>query len=122
MANVKEYQLTVHESQMGSYVIEVNPRVGTWSPFVMGIPAAEKMMLDSSIMYGPPGTVPLGGVIAGSRAELARGGKWWLMAAMKEATPSRSYYLFCRRLPSEIIFGVNGGKPQYKYRFNKKDC
>ena len=121
MVTIKEYQLTIHETS-GTFVIEVNPRVGTWSPFVMAIPAVEKTMLDSSIMYGQSGTVPLGGVIAGSRAELAKDGKWWLMAAAKEATPTRSYYLFCRRLPSEIIFGVNGGKPQYKYRFNKKDC
>ena len=36
-----------------------------------------------------------------------------------EATPTQSYYLLCKALPSSIKFGVNGGPPQFVVNLNK---
>jgi len=41
-------------------------------------------------------------------------GRWWVVAAGNEATPSRSYFVWCKVLPSRIAFGVNGRKPQFE--------
>ena len=30
-----------------------------------------------------------------------------------ECTPTQSYYVLCRALPSQLVFGVNNGKPQF---------
>ena len=120
MASIREYELTVHEPSKGTAVIEINPNVGTWSPFIVAIPADEMKLINPSIMYGPAKTVPAPGVIEGSRSNLSRDSKWWLLSAADKATPTQSYYIFCKKLPSTIIFGVNGGKPQYKHIFAKQ--
>ena len=118
-AQIEPYDLTAHESLKGAVVIEVRPRAGTWSPFVAAIPASEKKLLDPSIMHGPAKTIPVAGVLASNRSDLSQDSKWWLMSAANKATPTQSYYLFCKRLPSVIVFGVNGAKPQYKHVFVK---
>lgn len=44
-------------------------------------------------------------------------GKLWLLSAANEATPTQSYYILCKKLPSLLIFGVDGGQPQYQIKF-----
>jgi hypothetical protein len=36
-----------------------------------------------------------------------------VMYARNEATPTHSYYIHCRELPSRLAFGVNGRQPQF---------
>ena len=43
-------------------------------------------------------------------------GRWWIMFAGNEATPTLSYYVFVEQLPSELAFGVHNGQPQYAVR------
>ena len=118
-AKIEPYDLTVHEPLRGAMVIEIRPRTNTWSSFMTAIPAAERKQLEPSIMHGVAKTIPLAGVLDTVRSELSRDSKWWLMSAPNKATPTQSYYLFCKRLPSMIVFGVNGAKPQYKHVFVK---
>jgi len=116
-APVRDYDLKVHESLKGAVVIEINPSAGTWSPFLVAIPAVEMKLINPSIMHGPIKTVPAPGVLEGARSDLSKDSKWWMLSAANKATPGQSYYIFCKKLPSAIIFGVNGGKPQYKHVF-----
>jgi len=44
-------------------------------------------------------------------------GKIWVMTAGNEATPTQSYYVFCKKLPSFLIFGVDGSPTQYQVSF-----
>jgi hypothetical protein len=116
-AQIASYDLTVHRPLTGAVVIEVRPRTSTWAPFVTAIPAAEKKLIEPSIMHGLAQTIPLAGVLDTVRSELSRDSKWWLMSADNKATPTQSYYLFCKQLPSMMIFGVNEAGPQYKHVF-----
>ena len=43
-------------------------------------------------------------------------GEWWIMYAGDEATPTQSYFVLCRELPSVLVFGVKDGSPQYKLK------
>jgi len=115
-AQVEPYAITVHKSGE-QQVIEVRPRGGTWSPFVCGIPIDEKDIVSPRLGFGSAKRIP-GAFILISCGEGASGdGKWWLMSAGNEATPTQSYYIFCKKLPSLLIFGVNGGPPQYQAKF-----
>jgi hypothetical protein len=46
-------------------------------------------------------------------------GKWWLMYASNEVTPSTSIYLLCQEFPTELAFGVHNGSPQFLHKLNK---
>jgi hypothetical protein len=32
----------------------------------------------------------------------------WLMVSGNQSTPTESYYLWCMKLPTQLVFGVNG--------------
>lgn len=122
---LKPYSLTVHppKTEGGMYQIEVRPRAGTWVPFVAAVPMDEKEVLEPSIHHGPKGgqlvasmmMVPVPGEMASSD------GKWWMMRANNQATPTESYYLQCRRIPSVILFGpFKAGQMQlFQHSFTK---
>jgi hypothetical protein len=116
-AQIESYDLVVYEPFKGEVVIEVRPRKDIRSPFLVAIPAAEKKMIEPSLMCGPAKTIPTAGVLDTIRSALSQDSKWWLMSNADMATPTKSYYLFCRRLPSVIVFGANRAKPQYKHVF-----
>ena len=52
-------------------------------------------------------------MVVGSKEFLSEDEMWWVMSADNQATPIESYYLQCKRLPSEIRFGELAG-PQYR--------
>lgn len=93
--------------------IELRPRAGTWAPFICAIPFDEKDKLKPSILTGPKGNIPMGGVLTMTGEGESDDKKWWFMFAGNEATPTMSYFLLCDELPSQIVFGVNGGQPQF---------
>lgn len=108
---VLPFDLTIHRNQPGKkpIAIEVRPRAGTWAPFVAGVRLREKDDVDPSIMVGARG-VPTGtGMLVNTGSGESEDGKLWVMVAGNQATPSQSYYVWCRQLPSSLMFGVNGG-------------
>ncbi|HTL29004.1 MAG TPA: toll/interleukin-1 receptor domain-containing protein [Tepidisphaeraceae bacterium] len=111
------YVIRVHErTHAAAFVIEMRPRAGVWSPFIVGIPMTEKDEAKSFILRGPANTPPTGGVLHMHSTEQSKDGAWWLESAQDEATPTQSYFLLCAKLPSEVIFGVNGSAPQYRVK------
>lgn len=113
---VDPYFIKVHtaQAQTGkSYSIEVRPRAGTWSPFFAGVPMNEKPSINPSIMQAPSGRPEIGGPLFMYREGTTSDGVWWLMSARNEATPTQSYFIHCDELPSKLVFGVDGGQPQY---------
>jgi hypothetical protein len=91
----------------------MRPRAGTWAPFFCAIPLNEKEKINPMILSGPKGNIPMAGVQMMAGEGESDDKKWWIMYSGNEATPTTSYFLFCKELPSQIVFGINGGKPQY---------
>ena len=117
---VEPYALTIHKLGDERYAIEVRPRAGTWAPFITGIPINEKNNVSPRLHHGAAKRVPTGIVVtslSGSRDTISDDGRWWLLFAANEATPTQSYFIFCKKLPSFLIFGVDGGSPQYHVKF-----
>jgi hypothetical protein len=77
---------------------------------------AEKEAVKPRIAHGPSNNPQDVFVPHGSGGEVSSDGVWWFEFARNEATPTQSYYLYSEQLPSQIVFGVNGGKPQYHVR------
>lgn len=119
--NVNPYFLKVHPPappQCENYVIEVRPRAGVWAPFIAVVPLAENEELNPSIMIGPRDVPTDTGMLTNCGSGPSPDQKYWMMYAGNQATPTQSYYIWCNKLPSELIFGVNGGQPQFQVKFN----
>ena len=116
---IAPYFIQVHASGAKDrpHSIEVRPRAGTWSPFFAAIPISEKDSVKPSILHGPKGRLPAGGVLFNCGDALSDDGQWWIMFAQNEATPTQSYYINCQNLPSKMAFGINGDIPQYIVNF-----
>ena len=111
---MEPYALTVHSVGEGRYAIEVRPRAGTWSPFFAAVPLKDKDVVQPGIMHGPRGSVPTGGFLHGSGETANTDREWWVMYANNEASPTQSYFVFCKDLPSSLLFGQRGDQgPQY---------
>lgn len=103
------YVIQVHrfETRRGPRLaIELRPRVGSWSPFIAAIPSDERQSVAPSLFHGPPNRVATESMLRRSAQQEVSG--WYGMAADNEATSGQSYYLHCDKLPSRILFGVNG--------------
>ncbi|MDQ5986139.1 MAG: hypothetical protein CSYNP_01858 [Syntrophus sp. SKADARSKE-3] len=106
---IAPYHLVLHQqshSPLG-IVIEVRPRAGSWSPFIMAIPIGEKDRVKPHIMHGAPGRVPSIGALFGAGEGVKD--DWVYCFAQNEATPTMSYYIFCSEVPSKLRFGAEGG-------------
>lgn len=113
---VQPYQLTLHlasSASGGKLAIELRPRAGTWAPFFAAIPIAEKSQIELGLSRGPRGSVPHGCVLHMSGDATSDDGRWHITFAGDECTPTQSYYVLCRDLPSQLVFGVNNGAPQF---------
>ena len=113
---IEPYHFHVHTVK-GGYAIEFRPRAGVWYPFVVGVPLDEKVSLGEHIFVlpGPPGGPPQldGGfftyVDGEGESTTNDGSRWWMIVPQGEATPTKSYYLFVKELPSRVAFGPKGG-------------
>jgi hypothetical protein len=118
---VEPYVLNIHPTggDVGDkqYVIEVRPRAGTWSPFIAGIPLKEKDDVSPHLGHGPAKRIPGAFMLISCGEGESPDHNLWIMSAGNEATPTQSYYVFCKKLPSTLIFGVNGSAPQYQIKF-----
>ena len=111
---IEAFHLYIHRLSAGGkygYAVEMRPRAGTWSPFVVAIPAAEN---DDEggvpLTYGPKSLVPMVSNLSGLRDGNSEDRVWRVMQALNEASPTQSYYLRCKQLPSRIAFGQAGNE------------
>ncbi len=113
---VAPYYLKLHTAQGGErpFVIEVRPRAGVWAPFIACIPAGEQPRVDPSIMIGPRDLPTDSGMLINTGTGISEDGALWMFSAGNQATPNDSYYIWCKELPSSLIFGVSGRPPQYR--------
>lgn len=104
---------TLHVNNKSKKVIEIRTRAGTWAPSFVAVLLSEKERINPINKYGPRGVYYQGGVKTICGECESDDGKWWLMYAGNEVTPSNSIFLVCDQLPSQIGFGVYNGDPQY---------
>lgn len=110
---VEPYEVRIHEQANGKYAIEMRPRAGSWSPFIVAVPALEESAVHSQIAHGPRYRIPTAFMLMGHSTGITPDGAWAFHCATNEATPTQSYFLLCDKLPSKLHFGVNGEQPQY---------
>jgi len=122
---VEPYALKIYKSSRDGnnrYAIEVRPRGGTWVPFFAAIPLNEKDNVSPRLHHGPAKRNPLeaevlGTFLSNGGSKRSNDGRLWIEFAGNEATPTQSYYILCKKLPSILIFGVDAGSPEYQVRF-----
>lgn len=107
------YGFTLHRLPEGGFAIEMRPRSGTWSPFLCAIPLNEKDDVQPQIRRGAKGMVPDVVMLFDVREGTTNDQQWWFTTCGQEATPSMSYYLFCKKLPSRIHFGKDASEHRY---------
>ena len=118
---MQPYDLKVHANQQDGrpICIEVRPRAGTWAPFFAAVLASENDAVNPTIMIGPRGRPTLSGGLTMTGSCLSDNGRYWIMFAGNEATPTMSYYVGCNTMPSQLVFGVNNGQPQFQAMLKK---
>ncbi len=52
-------------------------------------------------------------MLINTTSEPSKDGTWWVMVAGNQASPTQSYYMWCKQVPSRLLFGINGRAPQY---------
>lgn len=112
--NQQPFLLKVHDpvGQGNRIAIELRPRAEVWGPILVGIPAEEKASVNPMAMMGPKGHPTDSGMWSGGEGTTPDG-KLYAIHGNHQATPIESLYLWCDTLPSQIVFGRNGGAPQY---------
>lgn len=112
-------EVRLHRDPQGGerrYAIEVRPRAGSWAPCFIGVLSTERESLRPYIAHGPKYAPPVQTCLYNTGEAFSSDGLWYFMFAQNEATPAQSYYLFVDNFPTDIVFGVYGGGPQYKFR------
>jgi hypothetical protein len=117
--DVTPYYLHVHQNLPGDrpLAIEVRPRAGVWAPFIACIPLAERDTVAPFKMVGPRDVPTNTGMLVNSGDEASPDGRMWIMFSGNQCTPTESYFIWCKRLPSSLVFGVSGRQPQYTVTF-----
>ena len=113
-AELTPYLVRIHPPPAGYQVLlEVRPRAGVWHPFGACVRADERDRVGLLVRDGPRGVVPRpeGGYIGGG-AGLSDDQKWYVEKGYLPSTPTHSFFLFCKALPSEIGFGQLGTASQ----------
>ncbi len=108
---LEPYFIKVHELPPGceKFAIEVRPRAGTWNPFTVAIKAAEQSVCRISTVVRAPNS-PIGNsVVMGLMDVVDESQGRYFRVIGHEATPTNSGYIYCSKLPSELMFGANGG-------------
>ncbi len=106
------YRLT-NDNPEQNYAVEIRPRAGTWSPFIVMIPISELSSVKPSLIHGASGSLPAGSIITLSGEGTTKDSQWHFIKSGNQATPTQSFYLFCGELPSRIAFGP-APKPELK--------
>jgi hypothetical protein len=119
---VQPFHAHVHRNQPGDkpFAIEVRPRAGVWAPFLAAIPLPEKDRIAPFLMIGPRDVPTNSGMLVNCGDGPPQDGTMWFMQAGNQSTPTESYYIWCKQLPSKLVFGVNGRPPQHTVTFDAK--
>lgn len=122
---VEPFALKIHKFEkpgaIHRYVIEVRPRAGTWVPFFAGVPLNEKDDVFPQMVNGPSGLIPTVAMTYHLGEGPSDDGRWYVMVHGNVATPTQSYYIFCKKLPSLLFFGVKDSPSQYQVTFPNAD-
>jgi hypothetical protein len=96
--------------------VEVRPRFSSMAPFMIAVDVAERHSGNvTGMLTGPPGRVPTSYFLQGywESEEFIRdvAGRHavWLQGTTEPASPTRSYYLLCDRLPRRLWAGSTQG-------------
>jgi len=120
---VEPFALKIHKFEkpgaIHRYVIEVRPRAGTWVPFFAGILLNEKDDVFPQMVNGPSGLIPMAVMTLHLGEGPSDDGRYYVIIHGNVATPTQSYYIFCKKLPSVLIFGQKDHPPQYKVTFER---
>jgi TIR domain-containing protein len=110
---IEPFHLHLHPRNSSSdpYMIEVRPRAGTWSPFVAAIPNDEQERVGLEIRRGAAGSITtIGSTLRDLWEGVTDDGQWYFTHAGDEATPTQSYYIFCKEIPTKLVFGTLNGQ------------
>ena len=101
------YVVTVHPPpQSFKLLFEVRPRAGVWHPFAAGVPVTEKERVGFTFRSAARGFIPsLAGLHISGGTLISDDGQWYLELGYDAATPTHSYFLFCKEVPSMLAFG-----------------
>lgn len=118
-ASIDPFLVQVHQlsdREKYKFAIEIRPRAGVWNPFLVAYPISEKDKVEGWILHGVSGTVPKPSImrlLGHFLGQESKCGTLWSFGGLEDATPTKSYYILCKALPSEIRFGSQDGQ---KYR------
>lgn len=114
---IEPYSLKVHSVE-GGQLIEVRPRAGVWFPFSFAVPLNEREKVGGhppTFLFDTPGYPPpppdaliLQWDGIGPSVD-HDGNNWWVISPSSEVTPTKSFFLFVKELPSIIAFGPRRG-------------
>jgi hypothetical protein len=104
---LQPYVLTNHPPRPPfSVILEVRPRAGVWYPFMAAVPPGEREQVGMAVRSGPRGQVPpIEGVVLSRGEGISDDGQWFFEQGWDPASPTNSYYLFFRTMPSRFAFG-----------------
>jgi hypothetical protein len=108
--HVEPYIIANHRT--GDVVtLELRPRAGRWFPFMVLVPDGEHAML-SAVTHGPHGRPPDACMVARNDVTLENlNGKNYKGVRLQHAVdPLNSAYVQLSAIPSEILFGPEGGR------------
>ena len=87
-------------------LVEVCPRAGVWYPFATCVPVREKDEVGLALRGGPRGFIPpLEGLNIAGGTGVSDDGQWYIETGYQAASPTHSYFLFYKKIPSTIAFG-----------------
>lgn len=105
---VEQFFLRVDSSAVEKgepHTIEVRPRAGRWHPFVVAVPVAEKDAVKLNVAHGPSGQLPRACMMQHLGEFAPSSGEWVGSVFGNQATPTESFYIYCAKLPSRLLFG-----------------
>jgi hypothetical protein len=87
-------------------LVEVRPRAGVWYPFATCVPVGQKDEVGLALRGGPRGFIPpLEGLNIAGGTGVSDDGQWYFETGYQAASPTHSYFLFYKKIPSTIAFG-----------------
>jgi hypothetical protein len=113
------YSVTIHAApQPFKVLFEVRPRAGVWHPFAAGVPNVEKERVGLTFRSGARGFIPaIAGIHISGGNVISDDGAWYLELGPEAASPTQSYVLFCKEIPSALAFGqINTPGQMYFWR------
>lgn len=119
--NIAPFVFKIHPKEQ---ILEMRPKAGVWSPFILIFPLNEKNNVSPQIGHGSANNLnSMKNALFNIEFRENKEKNLWVFKADMEATPSRSYYLQYRFMPSFIAFGdANSPTGLYKLELNNDNA